>query len=159
MGMADFVLTFRKWAPDLPDHLITHPPIAGDYIGDNPPTSWDSDRDWSIQLWQKYASPVWFDIRQTNVLQYAGAREEADERHICPLQLDVIERLVWLYSNPGELVFDPFCGVGSTPHVALKMGRRGLGCELKRSYWEQSKVNLSEVSRSLKQRSLFEVSA
>lgn len=155
VGMADFVLCFRKWTPDMPDCQVTDAPIPGDYIGGDPPKTWDSERDWSIQTWQKYASPVWSDIRQTNVLQFAGAREQADERHICPLQLDVIERLVWLYSNRGELVYDPFGGVGSTPYVAVKMGRRGLGCELKRSYWNQALQNLRTLDEAAKQRTMF----
>lgn len=87
-------------------------------------------------------SPVWMDIDQSDTLTREGARDEEDERHICPLQLQVIERGIELWTNPGELVLSPFMGIGSEGHVALKMGRRFHGIELKRSYWEQAAKNL-----------------
>jgi DNA modification methylase len=136
------VLTFRKWTDDLPDKQVTHSIVPGDYIGLNPPETWDSPRDYSIQTWQRYASPVWFDIRQTNVLQGRGIGDEEDEKHICPLQLDVIERCIWLWTNPGDLVYSPFAGIGSEGYVALMQKRRFIGVELKRSYWVTACKNL-----------------
>ena len=89
-------------------------------------------------IWQKYASPVWTDIRQTHVLNATQGREQDDEKHLCPLQIDVIARGIALWSNPGDVVFTPFLGVGSEVYQAVKMGRKGLGIELKSSYFEQS---------------------
>lgn len=116
--------------------------------------------DFPLDDWQEIASPVWpvtdegflltqewpvwFDIRQTNVLNAKGAKSDKDEKHICPLQLDVIHRLMRLYSNPGEVVFDPFTGIGSTGHVALKMGRRFIGTELKPEYFNQAVKSIRE---------------
>ena len=92
--------------------------------------------DYPVELWQKDASPVWLDIRQTEVLNGELAREQSDERHICPLQLDVIERLLRMYSCEGDLVFSPFAGIGSEGYCAVKMKRRFIGCELKKSYFD-----------------------
>ncbi len=153
-GMADFVLVFRAWKDGQPDKQITHDPIPGDFIGGEPPKHWDSERDWSIQTWQKYASPVWFDIRQTNVLEARVARDHKDEKHICPLQLDVIERCIWLWSNPDDCVLSPFAGIGSEGYVALKMKRQFIGVELKESYYRQALVNLQRAT-SAKQHDLF----
>ena len=103
----------------------------------------DDNRNWySIEVWQRYASPVWFDIRQSNTLRYRSAREEKDEKHICPLQLDVIARGVELWSNPGDIVFSPFAGIGSEGYQAIKMGRRFVGIELKESYYKTAVNNL-----------------
>jgi DNA modification methylase len=95
----------------------------------------------SIDIWQRYASPVWMDIDMSNTLQYTTARDEKDERHICPLQLDVIERCVQLWSNPGDIVLTPFMGIGSEVYVALKTGRKAVGVELKESYFKVAKKN------------------
>ena len=84
-----------------------------------------------IDIWQRYASPVWMDINQTRTLQYMNARDNNDERHISPLQLDVIERAMQLWSTDGDVVFSPFTGIGSEGHVALQMGRKFIGTELK----------------------------
>ena len=89
------------------------------------------------------------DINQSNTLQRKSAREENDEKHIAPLQLDAIERCIELWTNPGDLVYDPFGGIGSVPYQAVKMGRRGLGCELKESYYVQACKNLEVVERDL----------
>jgi len=156
--MADYVLVFRAWKEGQPDGQITHDPVPGEFIGGEPPVSWDSDRDWSIQTWQKYASPVWFDIRQTNVLESRVAREVKDEKHICPLQLDVIERCLWLWSNPGDVVFSPFAGIGSEGYVALRMRREFIGVELKESYFNQARRHLINASGS-RQQSLFSMEA
>jgi DNA modification methylase len=124
-GIADYLVTMRK--PGVNPERIPH--------GDDLPVS----------LWQNYASPVWMDINPSDTLQKASAREEADEKHICPLQLGVIERAMHLWSNPGDLVLSPFAGIGSEGYVAIKMGRRFVGCELKESYYRQAVANLTAI--------------
>lgn len=109
----------------------------------------------SIELWQKYASPVWSDINASRTLQRTSARAENDERHISPLQLDVIERCVALWSNTGDTVLSPFMGIGSEGYVALGMGRRFVGVELKQSYYDQAVLNLAAAERDAKQDDLF----
>lgn len=99
----------------------------------------------SVDVWQHYASPVWFDINQTNTLQYHNARDTDDERHICPLQLDVIERCLQLWSIPGDVVLTPFLGIGSEAYMAVKMGRKAVGAELKSSYFALAKRNMQEA--------------
>lgn len=96
----------------------------------------------SVFVWQKYASPVWMDINPSNTLQYRSARDDKDEKHICPLQLDVIARSIELWSNPGDIVFSPFAGIGSEGYQAIKMGRRFVGVELKESYYQTAVNNL-----------------
>lgn len=96
-------------------------------------------------IWQRYASSVWDDIRIDEVLPFQDTKEEDDEKHVHPLQLDVIDRLVELYSNPDEIVFTPFMGVGSEVYSPVSMGRKGIGVELKESYFKQAKINLSQV--------------
>ena len=91
------------------------------------------------------ASPIWMDINPSDTLQYRSAREHNDERHICPLQLEVIRRCLRLWSNPGDLVLSPFAGIASEGYTALQMGRRFVGAELKRSYWEQACRNLDNA--------------
>jgi superfamily II DNA or RNA helicase len=108
----------------------------------------------SVNLWQLYASPVWMDINPSNTLQKESAREDKDERHICPLQLDVIERALILWSNVGDLVLSPFMGIGSEGYQALLMGRRFAGVELKESYWRQACANLKRAEGE-QQSSLF----
>ena len=98
------------------------------------------------------------DINQSNTLQRNSAREDNDERHICPLQLEVIERALELWTNPGDLVLSPFAGIGSEGYVAVKMGRRFVGVELKRSYWEQAVRNIRQVELTVSQPTLFEAS-
>lgn len=101
------------------------------------------------ETWIQWAHPVWYDIRETDTLNAKVAREEADERHICPLQLPLIERCVRLWSNPGETVLSPFAGIGSEGVVATRRGRRFIGCELKRSYWDTACANLRESEAML----------
>ena len=122
-GMPDYVITMRK-------------------PGENPEMISHTHENFPVDTWQKYASPVWMDIRQSNTLQRTSARAEKDEKHICPLQLEVIQRCIELWTNPNDIVFDPFAGIGSVPYVALRMNRRGLGCELKESYYQQAETNL-----------------
>jgi DNA modification methylase len=93
-------------------------------------------------IWQRYASSVWDDIRINNVLKYKESRDEDDEKHVHPLQLDVIDRIIELYSNPGETVLTPFMGVGSEVYSPVSMGRKAIGIELKESYYKQSIKNL-----------------
>lgn len=109
----------------------------------------------SIDVWQHYASPVWFDINQTRTLQFKTAREEQDERHICPLQLDVIERCNQLWSIEGDVVFSPFLGIGSEGYVAVQMGRKFIGTELKSSYFQVAKKNLEKAELTTEQTELF----
>lgn len=100
----------------------------------------------SIDIWQHYASPVWFDIRQTNTLQFRSAKENDDERHICPLQLDVIERCLQLWTNPGDVVFSPFLGIGSEGYMSVQLGRKFIGTELKPSYFKLACKNIDSVT-------------
>lgn len=154
-GMADYLLVFRKWNDEAD---FPKPVTAGntysrfvEYVGDDKPAAVPPDAvkrgeltapdPYSIQVWQRYASPVWFDVRQMRVLNYKLGRDDKDEKHICPLQLDVIERAIDLWTNPGDLVFDPFNGIGSSGYVALKTGRRYVGSELKDSYVRESISN------------------
>lgn len=109
----------------------------------------------SIDIWQHYASPVWFDINQTNTLQFKTARESDDERHICPLQLDVIERCNQLWSKADDVVFSPFMGIGSEGYVALQMGRKFIGTELKSSYFNLAKKNIEQAINQEEQMELF----
>jgi hypothetical protein len=136
-GLADYVLVFRK-------------------PGENPEPVTNDEDDFPLERWQKWANPVWDDIEQGNVLSnYRNAREKEDERHICPLQLDLIERCMRLWSNEGDLVLDPFAGIGSTGHVALNWGREFVGIELKESYYQTACHNLKMAAGDV-QKKLFE---
>ncbi len=136
----------------IPDYLVTMRKP-----GENPdPITKDPDV-FPVDLWQRYASPVWFDINQSNTLQKESARESRDEKHICPLQLDVIERGIELWSNPGDLVLSPFMGIGSEGYVAVQKGRRFVGAELKRSYWQQAAANLARAEQMKEQVTLFDL--
>lgn len=126
----------------VPDYLVTMRKP-----GDNPERVEHTNEDFPVKLWQRFASPVWMDINPSDTLQKESAREHEDERHICPLQLDVIRRGIKLWSNPGDTVYDPFAGIGSSGVVALEMGRKFLGSELKRSYWTQAVANLNHASK------------
>jgi DNA modification methylase len=103
--------------------------------------------EYPVSKWQQVASPVWMDIDPSDTLQYQSAREHDDERHICPLQLEVIRRGVELWTNPGDVVLSPFAGIGSEGHVALQMGRKFVGVELKESYYRQAARNLENALR------------
>jgi DNA modification methylase len=124
----------------VPDYLVTMRKP-----GENPERVGHTSEEFPVQLWQQYASPVWMDINPSDTLQYRSAREHNDERHICPLQLEVIRRAVKLWTNPGDVVWSPFAGIGSEGYVALEMGRRFIGTELKRSYYEQACRNLKRA--------------
>ena len=133
----------------IPDYLVTMRKP-----GENPDPISHTHESFPVEKWQRYASPVWMDVNPTRTLQFKTARETDDERHICPLQLDVIERAMELWSNPGDLVFSPFTGIGSEGYVAIEMGRRFIGSELKRSYFDLAKRNLGEA-REHKSSGLF----
>ncbi|AJA07431.1 DNA methylase N-4/N-6 domain-containing protein [Sphingopyxis fribergensis] len=159
-GLADYVVTFRKPGEN-PE------PVSGCFDewhgeGDGPDpskfTTPTDGRNWySIEVWQRYASPVWTDINQTRTLQYRGGRDEKDEQHISPLQLDVIERCIDLWSNPGDTVLTPFLGIGSEVYCAVEMGRKGVGIELKPSYFAQARRNIEGLKA--KAGSLFDAVA
>jgi DNA modification methylase len=127
-GIADYLVTMRK-------------------PGDNPEPVTHTDDSFPVEVWQRYASPVWMDIDPGRTLQYASAREADDERHICPLQLDVIDRALELWTNPGDTVLSPFAGIGSEGHQAIEKGRRFVGAELKKSYFDQAVRNLRAAGR------------
>lgn len=129
VGLPDYVLVFR--APGENEE-----PIAQD------------EKLFPVSQWQQWASPVWMDIKQTNTLNVAIAREDADERHLCPLQLDLISRAVHLWSNPGDTVLSPFMGVGSEGVESVKAGRRFIGIELKKAYWERACRYIDQANRT-----------
>lgn len=106
-----------------------------------------SAQDYPVDKWQKIASPVWMDINPNDTLQFRSAREHDDERHICPLQLEVIRRGIELWTNPGDVVLSPFAGIGSEGYVAIECGRRFVGVELKRTYYEQAVRNLAIAAK------------
>lgn len=142
-------------------------PATGDQMllfrkpGDNPApiphTADEAPPGVSNQDWIEWARPVWLGINRTKTLNVAVAKEAADTRHLHALQLDFIERCVRLWSNPGDLVVSPFAGVGSEIYMAVKLGRRGWGCELKESYWRTSVANLRQVDEELGAAALFDV--
>ena len=134
MGLPDYVVTMRK--PGDCAERVTH--------GDDLP----------VMMWQKYASPIWDDIDQGRTLNKLPARDENDEKHMCPLQLDVIERCIHLWTNKNDLVFSPFTGIGSEGYTAVKMGRRFIGTELKPQYWDLACQNIQDARND--QRGLFE---
>ena len=124
----------------IPDYLVTMRKM-----GENPERVTHTNESFPVSVWQKYASPIWMDINPSDTLQKNSAREEKDEKHICPLQLEVIERAIELWTNPNDIVFTPFMGIGSECYQALKMGRRAVGIELKNSYYKQAESNVSNV--------------
>lgn len=135
----------------IPDYLVTMRKR-----GENPVPITHTRDEYPVSLWQQIASPIWMDINPSDTLQHRSAREDDDEKHICPLQLTVIRRALELWSAPGDLVLSPFAGIGSEGVVALELGRRFLGIELKRSYWEQACRNLANAEHEAKQPTLFD---
>jgi len=145
-ALADYLLLFRKPG----DNDI---PIKNDVTNDE----WI---EWASPIWSDHHEggwltangnicPVWWGIRETNTLNVRVARDADDERHICPLQLDFIERCVRLWSNPGETVLSPFAGIGSEGYVSVRLGRQFIGCELKPSYWQTACANLTALEREM----------
>lgn len=173
-GLADYVVTFRKPGENPEavsgkfEEWIGSDPIEGEEWNDartsagvdisreaydrhaaKTPNPWPFETWVSVLVWQRYASPVWMDINQTRTLQYRAGRDAADEQHISPLQLDVIERCIDLWSNPGDVVLTPFLGIGSEVYSAVKMGRRGIGFELKPSYFKQAARNIDGLGKGV----------
>jgi len=158
-GIADRVLCFKTKEPNetpiqlddirftyyVPMHQFDEFPrnVNGlnEHWGYDQTSKYGKTEQYSHQVWQRYASPVWMDIDVTNTLQWMNAKGNNDEKHICPLQLGVIERIILLYSNRGETVLSPFGGIGSEGYQALKMGRKSISIELKDSYFEINKRN------------------
>jgi DNA modification methylase len=134
--------------PALADYLLVFKKPGDNQVAVSP--------DVTNEEWIEWAHPVWWNIRESDTLNFQTAREEADERHICPLQLSFIERCVRLWSNPGELVLSPFAGIGSEGHVSLLQKRRFVGCELKPSYWQSAVKNLQAAEHKRDLPSLFD---
>jgi len=166
VASADYLLMFRKRGENpVP---VTHPTGLHEYAGEREMplelrkykgwTGKQTENRFSHWIWRQYASSVWDDIRIERVLPYKESRDPEDERHVHPLQLDVIDRAVTLWSNPGEVVFTPFMGVGSEVYGAVRMGRKGIGAELKESYFRQAVRNVAyALENSAKQDDLFAV--
>lgn len=142
-GLPDYLVIFRKWAKEGEEELIE--PVTHE------------KEDFPLPFWQRYASSVWMDIKRTNVLNIKAAKENEDEKHICPLQLDVIGRAIELWTNKGDIVFTPFLGIGSEAYQAVKQGRRAIGFELKESYFEQAGKHLQEAEQSQNQITIFDL--
>lgn len=140
-GLPEYVTIFKKWEGNEEDWA---------------PVNSINKQNFDLDTWQKWASPVWFDIKRTDVLtSYTKVTEGKDEKHICPLQLGVIERLLYLYSNEGETVLSPFAGIGSEGYESLRLGRKFIGFELKESYFNEMAKNLNEVVKISNQLNLF----
>lgn len=169
MAVADYVVTMRK-PGDNPE------PISGPFdayygnettpagplvteTGKTRSTNVPGDAWYSVAVWQRYAEPIWLDINQGDVLSHRAARDINDERHISPLQLTVIRRCLELWSNPGDVVFSPFAGIGSELYCAVDMGRKAVGSELKESYYAQAVANMREVERRAGTVSLLDIMA
>ena len=141
-GIPDYILVFRNAG----DNLV---PITHQVTDEK------KENYLPVSLWQKYAEPVWYDINYSDTLQYASARDEKDEKHICPLQLETIRRCLHLWSNEGETVLSPFGGIGSEGHESLRLKRNFIGIELKPSYYNQMQRNLQRMIDDLNQTTLF----
>jgi DNA modification methylase len=144
-GLAEYVLTFRKWAGTTEESEVspvTHTP-----------------EDFPLEQWQRWAAPVWMDVDDMDVLNVRQAKDDQDEKHLAPLALPIIERCVGLWSNPTDVVFSPFAGIGSEGYQALKMKRRFLGVELKDTYFRFAVRNLGEAQALAGQRDLFATGA
>lgn len=151
--------------------IVTGSEIHPDYVGTQPPMNWRDEGYYSILLWQKYASPVWFDleglpdthpnclmnIKQTNVLNYRHAKGEEEEKHICPLQLDLISLMVQEYTNKGEVVLTPYGGIGSEGYEAVKLRRKAILFELKENYWAIGCKNMITAENEITQQTLFDM--
>jgi len=169
-AIPDYVLVFRKGGENKVP--VTHETGMDEYYGSTPLLpemerkygSWNyiliKYKNWKDHktnkkahiIWQRYASSVWDDIRNRNVLPFIDSKEEDDEKHVHPLQLDVIDRLVELYSNPDEVVLTPFMGVGSEVFSPVSMGRKAIGIELKDSYYKQAILNMQEAEKRFKEK-------
>lgn len=163
---ADYVVVFRKSGEN--QNPVEHPVGLKHYAGEEPIDEhlcnefMDFEGDQkknrlSHQIWRRYASPVWSDIRTGNLIKYEDAKECDEEKHVCPLQLDVIERCLVLWSNPGDVILTPFMGVGSEVYCAILNDRKGIGIELKPSYYRQAKKNIADalIPKTNEQLNLF----
>ena len=168
-GMADYLICFRK-PPSHGSGLMSDVPVSRPsgfqrYVGEvdyrqndqhpSPFARKGQAADSSIDIWRRYAEPVWWDVNQTDVLNFKVARSDKDEKHICPLQLGLIERACEIWSNPGDVVLSPFAGIGSEGHVTIKTGRKFVGVELKESYFRIACQNLRAAEDSLREQRLF----
>lgn len=171
-GLPDYLITMRK--PGDNPEPISHPDGLTEFAGENEPRApktkpvmkdsrqhrkesmVELDPTYSHHVWRRYASPVWMDINQSNTLNRTDAREEQDEKHICPLQLDVIERALTLWTNPGDIAFTPFLGIGSEAYQAVKMKRFAIGVELKHIWFQQAVQNCISAEAEDDQVSLFD---
>jgi hypothetical protein len=159
-GIPDYLVVMRKPGDNL--EPVSHEPSGFKrWIGPperEPKAEKKADpgkNKYSHEVWQRYASPVWFDINPSDTLQRESAREDEDSRHVCPLQLTVIRRAIELWTNPGDTVFDPFAGIGSSGYVALEESRKFVGAELKHTYWRQSCANLDAAVKLRDNGTLF----
>lgn len=167
-GIADYMVTMRK--PGENPEPINDEFEIGEWVGEESQAEFErriyqqyltTDKKMkfetyiSVNIWQRYASPVWMDIDQGRTLSREEAREEKDERHVCTLQLDAIERALTLWTNPNDIVLSPFAGIGSEIYSAVKMGRRGIGVELKKSYFDQAVKNCERAAQERNQNDLF----
>lgn len=158
MGIPDYVLTFRRPGDNAEpvSHTQEQFPVSRWQQWAEPVwTIADSDAD--LRMLEAWAGLVWSDINPSDTLQGRSAREEADEKHICPLQIEVIQRCVRMWSNPGDVVLTPFGGIGSEGYVAIQEGRRAVLCELKASYYKQLVANMQEAEREKAQPTLFDI--
>lgn len=165
-GLPDYLVIFRKWPKEDAEAEQIKPVSAQrkgigfqGFVGaptNAPQASPEKDpRGHSIEIWQRYASPVWFDIDMMDVLNIRQARESEDEKHLCPLQLGVISRALDLWTNPGDVVFSPFAGIGSEGYESIRMGRRFIGCELKHEYFRYAVRNIEAAEIESRQGRLF----
>ncbi len=165
-GMADYVIAFRRPPAGtlMSDKPIVRPTGFDRYVGDTNPNDNDAHpspysrnpaSDPSLAVWQRYAEPVWWDIDQTDVLNVRQAKDSRDERHICPLQLGLIRRVLHMWSEPGDVVYSPFMGIGSEGVVAIEEGRRFIGSELKQAYFEAACRHIAAAERKASEPKLF----
>jgi len=141
-GIPQYILAFRKDGEN--QERVAHINGLESFAGENAPTRGVL----SHERWRRYASPVWMDINFSNTLNARAARDNEDERHVCPMALDMIERCLQLWSNPGDVILDPFAGVASTGYCAIRMGRKFVGSELKKSYFDQGCKNLHSAKQN-----------
>jgi DNA modification methylase len=163
MAIADYMVSMRKPGDNAEPVAGPFDAYYGDETAPDGPlttetgktrnTNYPGEEWYSVAAWQRYAEPVWMDIVQGDVLSHKCARAEADERHISPLQLTPIRRCIQLWTNPGDTVFSPFAGIGSELYVALQLGRKAVGAELKTSYYEQAIANIATIKNQ--QQDLF----
>jgi DNA modification methylase len=144
MGIPDYVIFMRK--PGENPNRVTHTNESF------PVADW---QEYASPIWDELNSPVWWDINQSDTLNARMPKEDDSERHIAPLQLDVIERCLRMYSNPGDVVFTPLLGIGSEVYTAIKMGRKGIGIELKPAYFDAAVENIKNAEMEMRQTTLF----